>query len=330
MIRRAAGTPDSMTVGRALPGRNLRLVLPVRHSRGGRRTAERRPPPPPVSGRRGVGTRGGGPAAGAGGPRTRGGGRLGADRLEARPHDRAHSRSASGSRSASRKPTASLVVTFYGAVGDVDWMRYGAADTLVRRMSWRQVRGRRGALTFELARPVWGYRARWDRSDLLLDIRRPPGDRRRAIRCAGGSSPLIPVHPPGGASGPTGLREAEANLAVALELRAAAAGRGRARAHDPRRGHRGGSLAPGDTGRAGRCRRAGFDSQQRAAGRDQSVRQQWHQRLLQPAAQRAPGAGDSGGAAAPAGAPRPRRGPRATWRSCAAPGCPRCSRRDCS
>jgi len=112
----------------------------------------------------------------------------------------------------------SLVVTLYGATGDVDWMRYGPADSLIRRMSWRQAAPDEVALTFELERPVWGYRARWDRTDLLLDIRRPPaidaGDPLRGRLIA-----VDPGHPPGGATGPTGLREADANLAIALELR---------------------------------------------------------------------------------------------------------------
>ncbi len=111
----------------------------------------------------------------------------------------------------------SLVLTLYGAVGDVDWIRYGPADSLIRRMSWRQATVDEVALTFELERPVWGYRARWDRGDLLLDIRRPPaidgGDPLRGRVIA-----VDPGHPPGGATGPTGLREAEANLGVALEL----------------------------------------------------------------------------------------------------------------
>jgi N-acetylmuramoyl-L-alanine amidase len=84
-------------------------------------------------------------------------------------------------------------------------------------MRWRQISADELALTFELARPVWGYRARWERSDLVLDIRRPPrlsADdplRGRLIAVDAG-------HPPGGAMGPTGFREAEANLQVALEV----------------------------------------------------------------------------------------------------------------
>jgi N-acetylmuramoyl-L-alanine amidase len=111
----------------------------------------------------------------------------------------------------------SLLVTIYGASGDVDWMRYGPSDSLVRRMSWRQSATDEVELTFDLSRPVWGYQTRWSRSDLMLEIRRPPpidpGDplRGRLIAVDAG-------HPPGGALGPTGLREAEANLGVALEL----------------------------------------------------------------------------------------------------------------
>lgn len=112
----------------------------------------------------------------------------------------------------------SVVVTLYGAVGNVDWIRYGPADSVIRRVSWRQTAADEVDLTFELEQPVWGYRARWDRTDLMLDIRRPPaidgGDPLRGRLIA-----VDPGHPPGGAMGPTGLREAEANLGVALELR---------------------------------------------------------------------------------------------------------------
>jgi N-acetylmuramoyl-L-alanine amidase len=112
----------------------------------------------------------------------------------------------------------SLVLHLYGAVGDVDWIRYGAQDSLVRHVTWAQVATDEVAITIDLAAPVWGYRARWERSDLILEIRRPPVvDEHEPLRHR-----LIVVdagHPPGGATGPTGLREAEANLAVALRLR---------------------------------------------------------------------------------------------------------------
>lgn len=110
-----------------------------------------------------------------------------------------------------------LALTLYNAAADVDWMRYGT-DSLVRQLTWLQSQRQEVTLTIELSAPVWGYRARWSRNDLLLEVRRPPR--------LSGTTPLRgrtiaidPGHPPFGSTGPTGLREAEANLAVALQLR---------------------------------------------------------------------------------------------------------------
>jgi len=111
----------------------------------------------------------------------------------------------------------SLAITFYGAVGDVDWMRYGT-DSLVREMSWAQTQRQEVTITVELKAPVWGYRARWSRNDLLLEVRRPPRITPHDP-LSGRVIAIDPGHPPLGATGPTGLREAEANLAVAFQLR---------------------------------------------------------------------------------------------------------------
>jgi N-acetylmuramoyl-L-alanine amidase len=111
-----------------------------------------------------------------------------------------------------------LSLRFYSAVGDVDWMRYGSADPLVREMSWIQNSADEITLKLDLTLPVWGYRLHWDGGNLLLEIRRPPViDQANPLR--GRLIAVDPGHPPAGATGPTGLREAEANLAVALELR---------------------------------------------------------------------------------------------------------------
>jgi N-acetylmuramoyl-L-alanine amidase len=208
--------PDSMTVGRAVPGGTYFWFFPsgTRVAVTGRRNddlrlrlaadaeawiaaAEARP----------VGS--GGPAPSA---------VVGSVSVTAGP-DRATVRIPLSQRVPFRvdEDDRSLRVVVYGATGDVDWMRYGTSDSLIRRMRWSQLASDQVALDFDLVRPVWGYRARWDRTDLLLDIRRPPpinaGDplRGRLIAVDAG-------HPPGGAIGPTGLTEAEANLAVALEI----------------------------------------------------------------------------------------------------------------
>jgi N-acetylmuramoyl-L-alanine amidase len=113
---------------------------------------------------------------------------------------------------------SSITVRLYGASGDVNWMRYGGADRLVELMTWAQPTGDEVTLTLRLTKPVWGYRTSWDRSDLLLEIRRPPTIN-RARPLAGLRIVVDPGHPPGGATGPTGYTEAEANLGVALRLR---------------------------------------------------------------------------------------------------------------
>lgn len=111
-----------------------------------------------------------------------------------------------------------IKLRIYDAVGNVNWIRYGPADTLVRAIAWDQPATREVTLTVTLAQPVWGYRTGWDRDDLILEIRRPPAiDRDRPLQ--GRLIAVDPGHPPAGASGPTGLREAEANLAIARALK---------------------------------------------------------------------------------------------------------------
>jgi N-acetylmuramoyl-L-alanine amidase len=111
-----------------------------------------------------------------------------------------------------------LTLRLYGALGDVNWIQYGAADPLVRRVAWDQNDRDEVTLTIELARNVWGYYARWERGDLVLDVRRPPPlDQDAPLE--GRLIAVDPGHPPIGATGPTGLREAEANLAIGLEVK---------------------------------------------------------------------------------------------------------------
>jgi len=110
-----------------------------------------------------------------------------------------------------------LTLRLYGARADLDWLQYGGTDPLVRRMSWAQAAEDEVTVTFELS-SVWGYRTRWDGTDLLLEIRRPPRiNRLHPLR--GRVIAVDPGHPPVGATGPTGLQERDANLAVALALR---------------------------------------------------------------------------------------------------------------
>ena len=112
----------------------------------------------------------------------------------------------------------SITVRLYGGQSDLDFVQYGGTDSLVRRVTWAQPSADECTVTFELVSRVFGWRTRWDNSDLVFEIRRPPViDRARPL--AGRTIAVDPGHPPQGSTGPTGLREAEANLAVALALR---------------------------------------------------------------------------------------------------------------
>lgn len=66
--------------------------------------------------------------------------------------------------------------------------------------------------------PLWGFKAFYsDHGDLTIRLRHPPAidpaEPLRGVRVF-----VDPGHPPGGATGPTGLTEAEANLAIGLRL----------------------------------------------------------------------------------------------------------------
>jgi N-acetylmuramoyl-L-alanine amidase len=111
----------------------------------------------------------------------------------------------------------SLALTLYSAAADVDWVRYGT-DPLLRQLTWVQSQRQEVTFTIGLSAPVWGYRVRWSRNDLIVELRRPPPlSATNPLR--GRTIAIDPGHPPLGSTGPTGLREAEANLAVALQLR---------------------------------------------------------------------------------------------------------------
>jgi N-acetylmuramoyl-L-alanine amidase len=101
----------------------------------------------------------------------------------------------------------------------VNYFQYGTLDPLIERAEWSEPSDSVYRVTVNLTRYVWGYDTFYDGSGtLVLRIRRPPViDMENPLRGL-----LIAVdagHPPGGAIGPTGLTEAQANLALAMKLR---------------------------------------------------------------------------------------------------------------
>ncbi len=109
-----------------------------------------------------------------------------------------------------------LVLTLYGRTAPAGTPPGG--DPLLAGVSWRPGTAQRAEAEIRLARPVWGYKAFYaPNGDLVLRVRRPPAidpsAPLRGIRIA-----VDPGHPPAGATGPTSLTEAEANLAIGTRL----------------------------------------------------------------------------------------------------------------
>lgn len=113
----------------------------------------------------------------------------------------------------------SVTLRLYGGASDINWMQYGGTDPLVARMRYGQPAADEVSITLELSRRVWGYRARFEGRDLVLEVRRPPEiDPDHPLR--GRTIVVDPGHPPLGATGPTGLWEPVVTLAVALKAKA--------------------------------------------------------------------------------------------------------------
>jgi N-acetylmuramoyl-L-alanine amidase len=113
----------------------------------------------------------------------------------------------------------SISIDVYGATSRVNYFQYGTLDPLIERAEWSEPSDSVYRVTVNLTRFVWGYQAFYDASGtLVLRIRRPPViDPANPLR--GLLIAVDPGHPPGGAIGPTGLTEADANLANALKFR---------------------------------------------------------------------------------------------------------------
>lgn len=111
-----------------------------------------------------------------------------------------------------------ISVRLYGTTMDLDWIQYGSTDPFIERITWDQATRDEGTVTVELNQPVFGHRMRWEGSDLILEIRRPPVVNAR-FPLRGRLIAIDAGHPPIGATGPTGLTEANANLAVGRALR---------------------------------------------------------------------------------------------------------------
>jgi N-acetylmuramoyl-L-alanine amidase len=112
-----------------------------------------------------------------------------------------------------------LDVFVYGATSTANFFQYGSLDPLMKGAEWRQPADGVFQVRVRLTEPVWGWLPYYSEAGaLVIRIRRPPHiDPQRPLR--GIRVVVDPGHPPGGATGPTRLTEADANLFISLRLR---------------------------------------------------------------------------------------------------------------
>jgi len=119
---------------------------------------------------------------------------------------------------------SSLTLTLYSTTGQSQQPIPAPSTTYVSTIS-SDVVGPQMRYNIALRGPIYGYEPIWQDSIFTLRVRRPPIidaiDPLKGLTIA-----IDPGHPPVGATGPTGLYEAEAVLAVGLKVRDMLAARG--------------------------------------------------------------------------------------------------------
>ncbi len=110
----------------------------------------------------------------------------------------------------------SLILTLYGTSGPrTRSTRRGAASSYLQTVSAENAAPQM-KYTFTLRGPVYGYQPLWEEGRFIFRVRKPPAiDSVSPLR--GLTIAIDPGHPPVGATGPTGLKEAEATLPVSFK-----------------------------------------------------------------------------------------------------------------
>lgn len=110
-----------------------------------------------------------------------------------------------------------LVLTLHGAVANTDIITFARSDGLVRHVTWEQETSDRARYVLHLAHAPYGYQPLWRDGRFVLRVRRRPlvnpNEPLRGVRIA-----VDAGHPPVGATGPTGLYEGDATLAIARRV----------------------------------------------------------------------------------------------------------------
>jgi len=113
----------------------------------------------------------------------------------------------------------SIDITLYGTRGNTDLVSYPTNDSLVRHIEWAQELNDRVTYRVEMNSAPFGYLVTYENGFLTLRIRRPPSGNRPGSPLSGLTIAVDAGHPPAGATGPTGLYEADGTLPVSVALK---------------------------------------------------------------------------------------------------------------
>jgi N-acetylmuramoyl-L-alanine amidase len=109
----------------------------------------------------------------------------------------------------------SLELTLYGTRGNTDLVNYPTSDSLIKHVEWSQELGDRVRYTVRLSQEPYGFLVLYENGALVLRVRRRPNLTPHTPNPLSGLTIAIdPGHPPAGATGPTGLYEADGVLPV--------------------------------------------------------------------------------------------------------------------
>ncbi len=110
-----------------------------------------------------------------------------------------------------------ITIQFFGVISDTDWIRYDFDDKLIKLITWSQPESDLYELKLELTQDLWGYDTYYFGNIFRFVLNRPP-EKIKSLK-----NKVIVIDPghskDSGAIGPTGLTEANANLAISLKLR---------------------------------------------------------------------------------------------------------------
>ena len=111
-----------------------------------------------------------------------------------------------------------LVLTLHGTTANTDIINFTSTDSVVSRVTWRQVANDRAEFRVELHDAPFGYLVMWERNALVLRVRKAP-EINRSRPLQGLVIAVDAGHPPAGSTGPTGLYEPVATLGIAERLK---------------------------------------------------------------------------------------------------------------